>query len=98
LDLRAQRTADSLAAEFGWKQLKPRLKQMHSDLTGEDLSTLPNLDPPKRYEEFEMVEGQRDPPPKLDPSVPFGWVEVDFYPSEDSEFDNCYNCLGLLVT
>jgi hypothetical protein len=95
--LRAQRTADSIGAEFGWKHLLPRLKQMHSDQTGEDVSTCPDIDPPKRFEEFEMVEGQREPPSNLDPSIPFGWVEVNFYPSEDSEWDNCYNCFLAVV-
>lgn len=96
-ELRAQRTAALLAADFGWKQLLPRLKQMHSDLTDEDPSTLPNLDPPKRFDVFEMEEGQRATPANLDPTIPFGWVEVDFYPSEDSEFDSCYNCFLVVI-
>lgn len=96
-NLQAQRTADDLAAEFGWKHLRRRLKQMHNEMTGENVDELPTLDPPKRFEEFEMEDGQREPPPGHDPSIPFGWVEVDFYPAEDSAFDTCYNCFLAVI-
>ncbi len=63
---------------------------MHIEQTGEPDDIVPELDPPKRFEVFEVED--REPPAGLDPSVPVGWVEVDFQPSEDSEFDVCYNC------
>ena len=88
--LAAQHTPQSLQAEFGWKSLGPRLRRMHLEATGEAEDIVPDLDPPKRFEVFEVEE--REPPEGLAASVPFGWVEVDFQPSEDSEFDTCYNC------
>jgi hypothetical protein len=68
---------------------------MHLDLTGEPEERVPDLDPPRRFEVFEVEE--RDPPAGHDPAVPVGWVEVDFQPSEDSEFDACYNCFLAFV-
>ncbi len=95
--LQTERSAEELAHEFGWKQLGPRLKQMHSELTGEELDELPDLDPPRRFEVFEMDDDQRDPPANFDRSIPFGWVEIDFYPAEDSGFDTCYNCFLAVI-
>jgi hypothetical protein len=79
-----------LAKELGWKELGPRLRREFMEATGESEDMVPELDPPKRFEIFEVEE--RDAPPNHDPQVPVGWVEVDFQPSEDSEFDVCYNC------
>ncbi|MFO0952455.1 MAG: hypothetical protein U0835_15165 [Isosphaeraceae bacterium] len=93
--LRDRTTAESLADEFGWKQLGPRLRRMYIEESGEPEDIVPHLDPPKRFEVFEVEE--RDAPANLDPSVPFGWVEVDFQPGEDSGFDVCYNCFLAFV-
>ena len=90
LDLQKQHTADSLQLEFGWKLLGPRLRRMHIDLTGESEDIVPHIDPPKRFEAFEVED--RDAPIGVVPSTEIYWVEVDFLPSEDSEFDVCYNC------
>ena len=89
-DLQKQHTAESLQSEFGWKSLGPRLRRMHIDLTGESEDVVPDLDPPRRFEVFEVED--RDPPIGLVPSSQSYWVEVDFQPSEDSDFDVCYNC------
>jgi hypothetical protein len=88
-------TADSLAAEFGWKQLGARLRREFIEASGESEDMVPKLDPPKRFETFEVED--RDPPPGHDPKVPIVWIEVDFQPSEDSEFDVCYNCFLAFV-
>jgi hypothetical protein len=85
-----ENTPEYLEAAFGWKRLGPKLRQMHIDITGEDEEMVPELDPPKRYEMFEVEE--RDLPVGHDLNVPLCWVEIDFQPSEDSEFDQCYNC------
>ena len=89
-DARSIHTPESLEAAFGWSHLGPRLRQMHMDMTGEPEDMVPELDPPKRFEVFEVEE--RDAPAGHDAAVPVGWVEVDFQPSEDSDFDQCYNC------
>ena len=89
-DARTPGTPESLEAAFGWARLGPRLRKMHLEMTGESEDDVPELDPPKRFEVFEVEE--REPPAGLAASVPVGWVEVDFQPSEDSEFDVCYNC------
>jgi len=94
-DARAIHTPESLETAFGWKHLAPRLRQMHIDMTGESEEMVPELDPPKRFEVLEVEE--RDPPAGHDPAVPVGWVEVDFEPSEDSDFDQCYNCFLAFV-
>ena len=83
-------TPESLEAAFGWKHLGPRLRQWHLAQTGETEEMVPDLDPPKRFEVFEVEE--REPPLGLDPSLLVGWIEVDFMPAADSEFDVCYNC------
>ena len=93
--LQSKHTPQSVQAEFGWKALAPRLRGMHIERTGEPEDIVPELDPPKRFEVFEVEE--REPPSSLAPSVPFGWVEVDFLPSEDSEFDVCYTCFLAFV-
>lgn len=93
--LKEHTTAESIAEEFGWLRLRERLRQMHIQLTGETDEMVPDLDPPKRFEVFEVEE--RDPPVGHDPSVPVTWMEVDFQPSEDSEFDACYNCFLAFV-
>lgn len=82
-------TPDALEQAFGWKHLEPRLRRMHIDMTGESEDMVPVLDRPKRFEVF-GVEG-RAPPDGHDPAVPVTWMEVDFQPAEDSEFDVCYN-------
>ncbi len=94
----AANTPESLEAAFGWAHLGPRLRQMHIDMTGEPEDLVPELDPPRRFEVFEVGndyrgEPLRQPPAGHDPSIPVGWVQVDFLPSEDSGFDQCYNCL-----
>lgn len=91
--LQSRKSADDLASEFGWKQLGPRLRQMHIEMTGEDEEMVPDLDPPKRCEIYE--DEQRDPPADLETFA--GWIEVDFQPSEDSDFDVCYNCFLAIV-
>lgn len=93
--LRSRHSPQSVQAEFGWKALGPRLRRMHIELTGEPGDSVPDLDPPRRFEVFEVEE--REPPAGLAPLLPFGWVEVDFLPSEDSEFDVCYNCFLAFV-
>jgi hypothetical protein len=86
---RSRLTAELLAAEFGWDHLGPRFRREFIDESGAPEDQVPELDPPKRFEVFEVEE--RDPPAGHDPGIPVWWVEVDFYPSEDSEFDVCYN-------
>ncbi|MDG3004999.1 hypothetical protein [Paludisphaera mucosa] len=93
--LRATLTVEALAAEFGWSALGPRLRREHIAATGEDEAMVPELDPPRRFEVFEVEE--RDPPAGHDPRIPLGWVEVDFLPSQGSEFDACYNCFLAFV-
>ena len=93
--LQAQRSVDELATEFGWDQLGPRIRQLEADRTGEPIEAVPLYDPPRRFEVFEVEE--RDPPPGHDPAVRVGWVEVDFAPAEDSEFDYCYNCFLAII-
>jgi hypothetical protein len=100
--LQARLSPASLAGEFGWDALEPRLRQMHADLTGEEPDPDDPLDPPRRFEVFEVedeVGGEpvRQPPAGHDSAVPVGWVEVDFLPDEDSAFDQCYNCLLAFV-
>lgn len=85
-----KRTQEGLEAEFGWEELGPRLRKKWAEETGEIEDIVPDLDPPERFEVFEVED--RDPPPGHDPKIPFGWVEVDFQPSEDSMFDVSYNC------
>jgi len=83
-------TPQSLESEFGWARLGPRLRQMHIAATGELAEDVPDLDPPKRYELFEVEE--REAPSGHAPTVPVHWIEVDYQPAEDSEFDVCFNC------
>lgn len=100
--LRARVSSASLAYEFGWGNLEPKLRQMHEAMTGETPDSENPLDPPRRYELYEhgndyRGEPLRPPPPGHDPSIPFGWMLVEFLPSEDSEFDQCYNCFLAIV-
>ncbi len=94
-ELKEHTTAETLADEFGWDQLGPRLRQMHIALTREPDDAIPELDPPKRFEVFEVEE--RQPPAGLDSTIAVNWIEVDFQPAEDSEFDVCYNCFLAFV-
>ena len=87
--------ADRLAAEFDWAILGPRLRREHIEASGESEDMVPELDRPKRFEVFEVEE--REPPAGHNPAIPVVWVEVDFQPSEDSEFDVCYNCFLAFV-
>lgn len=101
-ELRDRVSPASLADEFGWNTLEPRLRQMHATLTGETPDPDDPLDPPRRFEVFEVedeVGGEpvRRPPDGHDPAVLVGWVEVDFLPTEDSAFDQCYNCFLAIV-
>lgn len=100
--LRERVTSATLADEFGWKTLEPRLRQMHEEITGEALDPNDPLDPPKRFEVYEVedeVGGEpvRQPPAGHDPSIAVGWLEVDVLPAEDSAFDQCYNCFLAIV-
>ncbi len=88
-------TAERLAAEFDWANLGPRLRREFIKASGESEDMVPKLDRPKRFEVFEVEE--RALPEGHDPAIPVGWVEVDFQPSEDSEFDVCYNCFLAFV-
>ena len=93
--LRATQTVELLASEFGWGGLGPRLRQQYITESGIPEEMVSELDPPKRFEIFEVED--RDAPIGQDATIPFGWVEVDFQPSEDSEFDRCYNCFLAFV-
>jgi hypothetical protein len=95
LTFQSQTTEISLGKEFGWKQLSERLRQDYLAMTGLSEDMVAKLDPPKRFEIFEVED--RDPPAGHDPKQPYQWIEVDFYPDEDSEFDVCYNCLLAII-
>lgn len=102
LALRGQTTSASLADEFGWENLEPRLQQRHTALTGEEADPDDPLAPPNRYEVFKVddeVSGEpvRLPPAGHDPAVSVGWVEIDFHPDEESGFDDCYRCFLALI-
>jgi len=93
--LRRQHTPQTLEAEFGWKHLGPRLRQMFLAMTEAPEDQVPEIDPPKRFEVFEVEE--REASNGYDANRPMTWIEVDFQPSEDSEFDECYNCFLAFV-
>jgi hypothetical protein len=87
--------AQSLAREFGWDQLGPRLRRMYAEMTGEPEDMIPHLDPPKRCVVFPAVN--REPPAGLPPSVRVHFMGVHFLPGEDSGFDTCYDCFLSLI-
>ncbi|MBI1323790.1 hypothetical protein GC170_11495 [bacterium] len=89
----SEHTAESLADVLGWEVLGERLRQMHMEMSGEDEEMVPHLDPPERFEVYE--EAEWDAPEEIEPDL--GWVEVDFLPSEESEFDTCFNCFLAMV-
>lgn len=91
--LASEHTAVTLADSLGWDVLGERLRQMHMEMSGEDEEMVPHLDPPERFEAYE--EAVWDAPEGIEPEL--GWVEVDFLPSENSEFDTCYNCFLAFV-
>lgn len=90
-----------LALAFGWENLAPQLKESWAEQTGEDEEDIPELDPPTRFEASEL-DGRDEygPEPVVEggilPEEPARaqctWVQIDFLPQEDSEFDVCYRC------
>lgn len=84
----AASTPEGVAEQFEWKKLKKRLHEEWIQATGIDPDIASDLDPPKRFEVFAMED---EPAPAGFEAVPYCWIEVDFLPSEDSEFDHCYN-------
>lgn len=101
-NLRERITSAALADAFDWETLEPRLRQMHEAMTGETPDPDCPLDPPRRYEVYEVGndyrgEPLRPPPVEHDPAIPFCWMQVYFLPSEDSGFDECYNCFLAIV-
>lgn len=91
--LASEHTAETLEDAFGWEVLDESLRQMHMEMSGEDEEMVPHLDPPDRFEVYE--EAEWDAPEEIEPDL--GWVEVDFMPSEESEFDTCFNCFLAMV-
>lgn len=87
--------APKLAKHFRWKQLDARLRREWIEESGESAEMVPELDPPARFEIFEHEHPE--PPVDHDPAIPFGWMKIEFFPDEDSEFDLCYNCLLAFV-
>lgn len=91
--LASEHTAETLEDAFGWEALGSCLRQMHMEMSGEDEEMVPHLDPPKRFEVYE--EAVWDAPEGLEPDL--GWVEVDFLPSDESDFDTCFNCFLAMI-
>lgn len=97
--VRSRHSAEALETDLGWENLGPRLRQMYIEVSGESSESVPNLDPPEQFDAFEvgndyMGNPMRTPPEGFEVRDSFGWVEIDFSPSDDSGFDECY-CLYL---
>lgn len=95
--VRSRHSAESLEAAFHWDHLGPRLRQMFIAYSGEPAERVPHLDPPQRFDAFELGDDYmgnplRNPPEGFEVGDTFGWVQIDFQPSEDSDFDECCCC------
>lgn len=94
--VQSKHSSETLKSALGWENLGPRLRQMYIDLSGEAEESVPHLDPPEQFDAFELGDDymgnpMRNPPEGFDVGDSFGWVEIDFSPSDESGFDDCYS-------
>jgi hypothetical protein len=102
--LTAKAVEKQLVKQFSWGKLLPALKKAWNQETDEDVDDF-DLDPPALYEVYES-EGRHEYSPKpvfqtglTQPTAKqkAAWLQIEFLPDEDSEYDQCYRCYLCMI-